>query len=37
MRFAVQPTSAYELRIMLATEWGRDERQPFELAASLEF
>jgi len=37
MKFAVEPTAAYEVQIMLASAWGHDERQPFELAASLEF
>jgi hypothetical protein len=37
LTLAVEATSAYELQIMLVTEWGREEHQPFEVTTSLEF
>jgi hypothetical protein len=37
LTLAIEAASTYELRVMLATPWGRDEIQPFELMISKQF
>jgi hypothetical protein len=37
LTLAIEAASTYELHVMLATAWGRDEVQRFELTTSLQF